>query len=261
MILFYLASMYTLWRLRCANLHTSLRSAVYWTFAAWVAWGILFFDPWSSVSLGYVESRRYVALCLSACAGVAVLGARRPHDTAWNLVVIGLLAVMLLPLAEQRVLGTPLMTGLRAWFLGGILALAVLNYLPTRFGPAALLLGVGFTAEFVKLLDAEAFHHGLIDPALFCLLLAPWAAFLRRIPSTASAFDALWLDFRDRYGLFWALRIREQFNASLQHVRRTVRLTWSGLRSVPNSGPIDEQQTAAALETLRALLKRFLPFS
>jgi hypothetical protein len=233
----------------------------YWTFAAWVAWGILFFETGSLKSSGFLETRRYVALCLTACAGVAVLGARRPHIMAWNAVVIGLLVVMLLPLAENQVLGTPLMTGLRAWFLGVTLALVVANYLPTRFGLAAALLAIGLIAEFVKLLDAESVHHSLMDPASFCLLLAPWVAMFRRTSAIPSSFDSLWLDFRDRYGLLWALRVREQFNASMQHAGRNVRLTWTGLSSVPDSGSIDIDETASALETLRALLKRFQPSS
>jgi hypothetical protein len=259
MVPFFLASLYPLWRLRRANLHTSLIPTCYWTFAAWVSWGILFFETGSLKYSDYLELRRYVALCLTACAGVAVLGARRPHVTAWNAVVIGLLVVMLLPLAENKVLGTPLMTGLRAWFLGVTLALVVANYLPTRFGPAAVLLGIGLTAEFVKLLDAESVRHSLLDPASFCLLLTPWVALVRRTRATLSPFDSLWLDFRDRYGLFWALRVREQFNASMQHAGQTVRLTWTGLSSVPAAGRFDEEQMAAALEALRALLKRFLP--
>jgi hypothetical protein len=39
---------------------------------------------------------RYLALCLTGCVGVAVLGARRPGVGAWDFVLLGLLAVLLL---------------------------------------------------------------------------------------------------------------------------------------------------------------------
>ena len=47
-----------------------------------------------------VAALGYTALSLTGCAGVAVLGARRPGVGPWNFVLLGLLAVMLLPLAE-----------------------------------------------------------------------------------------------------------------------------------------------------------------
>ena len=259
MHLLFLLTVYPLWRLWCANFLTSLRYAVYWTFAAWVAWGLLFFGLSFKADPEAAQEIRFVALCLTGCAGVAVLGARRPHAGAWNAVVLGLLAVLLTPWAEHRMLGTPLVSGLRAWFLGGILAIAVVNYLPTRFGLAAVLVGIGCTSEFVKLCDAESFRIGLADPASFCLILAPWAALVRRVPRTAGPFDALWLDFRDRYGLVWGQRVREQFNASMQHAGIPARLSWGGLVPLPDSPFPDENQAATARETLRALLKRFGP--
>ena len=68
----------------------------------------------------------YVALALTGCVAVAVLGARRPGAAAWNLVVGGLLVVLLLPLAEGALIGTPIHLGtFRTTFLAAVLIKAV----------------------------------------------------------------------------------------------------------------------------------------
>src|SRR5258708_38060382 len=78
---------------------TSLRHAIGWTVAAWAGWGVVLLErlfPTRATSAAFT----YLALCLSSCAGIAVLGARRPGVGAWNFVVGGLLAILLLPIAE-----------------------------------------------------------------------------------------------------------------------------------------------------------------
>src|SRR6516225_8638116 len=92
------------WR---ANRATTLRHALVWACAAGVAWVLAFFlaDYYSDNA---ARLARYVALCLTSCAAVAVLGARRPGVTAWNFVVLGLLAVHLLPVAEGALTGSGL---------------------------------------------------------------------------------------------------------------------------------------------------------
>src|SRR5262249_17294056 len=104
---------------------TTLVHPLGWATTAWAAWLVAF-------ALGASDSSvaRYVALCLTGCAGVAALGARRPGATAWNFVILGLLAVLLLPLAEG--LGQLRLDPLRVVFLSATLAVGVLNYLPTR---------------------------------------------------------------------------------------------------------------------------------
>ena len=57
--------------------------------------------------------------------------------------MFGLLAVMLLPLAEGLAAGPLHLDGLRILFLGGTISVIVLNYVPTRIGPAAACLGFG----------------------------------------------------------------------------------------------------------------------
>src|SRR5260370_29588710 len=88
-----------LWIAWLANRRTALAHALAWATAAWLAWGWASFVGFADLN-ARADLGRYVALCLTGCAAVAVLGARRPGVAAWNFVVLGLLAILLLPLAD-----------------------------------------------------------------------------------------------------------------------------------------------------------------
>jgi hypothetical protein len=211
---------------------------------------------------GGLELARLVALALTAGAAVAVFGARRPGVAAWNFVVLGLLAVMLLPLAEHLLAGGPSLDPVRSVFLGGTLALGLLNYLPTRLAPAAVVVGLGCAWELAVLVGGEAVVPGLPadGPGWLGVALAPWlaqAAWAARRPA-GSELDHLWLDFRDRFGLVWGQRLREQFDRAAVNARLPVRLSWRGLRPLAGGALPVEATRGPALATLRALVKRFL---
>src|SRR5881392_2851339 len=107
-----------------ANRSTALFHAVVWAWLAWAGWGLAL--GWDAKPWGYL------ALGLTGCAGVAVLGARRPGAAAWNFVVVGLLAVLLLPLAEGALTGIPVQLGaVRTAFLIVLLGTVIVNYAPT----------------------------------------------------------------------------------------------------------------------------------
>jgi hypothetical protein len=231
---------YPLARAVAANRTSTLRHALAWAAAALAAWVAV---PLDADSLAVP----YLALCLSGCAGVAVLGARRPGVGAWNFVVGGLLAVLLLPVAAG--LGTPRLELAHLLFQGATLTVVLLNYLPTRAGVAVPLAGAAFALELARL-SAVNIPDSVRVTGWLTLAAAPWAVMvtLRRAPRGAT--DRVWLGFRDRYGVLWAQRIREQFNRSAASMGLEVRLGWSGLRPATT----DED---APLATLRALLKRF----
>ena len=165
---------------------------------------------------------------LTGCAGVAVLGARRPGAAAWNCVAGGLLAVLLVPLAESRVLDTSVQLGTtRTVFLASLLGVTVINYLPTRLGAGAVLLGLGCALQLTCLVRGLPIDEKVI----WCVGLAPWAGWLglRRV-STADSPDRIWRRFRDRYGLIWSLRVQEQFNVAAMNAGRNLVLGWTGTR-------------------------------
>lgn len=233
-----------------ANRRTTLRQPVLWAMLAWAAW--LGVACCRVLSLEMDERGLvYAALCLTGCAGVAVLGARRPTVSAWNFVVIGLLAVLLLPLLNG--LGELRLEAAQELFLLATLTVPLLNYLPTRLGPGVVVMAAGCGSELLRL-------RGWSSPAPGLLLLAcgPWAAWLGvRIGSAgATEFDRLWLAYRDRFGVVWGQRMREQFNRAAHNAGWPVVLRWRGLRMTTTQPPPDP---AALLNTLRSILKRFGP--
>jgi hypothetical protein len=207
----------------------------------------------------------FFALSLTGCAAVAVLGARRPGVRAWNFVVGGLLAVDSLAGAESLLTaGTLQLNIFQLACLAGPLAVGVLNYLPTQLAPAALSLLLGCALELADLVLAT---HGdqrrlpLSEAGWIALTLTPWVAesCVRGSRTGSSAFDRIWRDFRNRFGLVWGQRVREQFNRSAAHAVWPIVLRWPGLRLLPGKQPPEAAEQTAMVATLRALLKRFGP--
>jgi hypothetical protein len=249
--LIYLSSAGPLWQAWRANRHTTLRHALAWSTVAWFAWLALLLAGSDGTT---VATYRYLALCLASCASIAVLGAREPLAGPWNFVLLGLLAVLLLPLTENVLLGTPLLDPLRLVFVLATLAVGILNYLPTRLSGMVLVIGLACGAELALLLDMvtdETARTWLIHISRSAVPLACWLGWaMMRGKEATSEFDRHWLAFRDRFGLMWAQRLREQFNRAAEHAGQHVWLRWRGLRGGP--------ATADTMEILRALLKRFV---
>jgi hypothetical protein len=251
--LLLLGGFYPLWRGWQAVRGTPLPWAVAWAVLAWGGWLTAAGVGWLRGSAA--DSCGYVALCLTACAGVAVLGARRPGAGAWNFVVLGLLAALLRPFAEG--FGELRLEPAHLVFLSFVLAVGTVNYLPTRNGLPVLALAGGWGLELARLagdgLGSEAQLAGRL-----LLAAAPWLALVlaRRRARPASAVDELWLCFRDRFGLVWGQRARDQFNRAAANAGWAVTLGWGGLH-VPEEGKVPEEAQVLAL--LRGVLKRFGP--
>lgn len=236
-----LTGLYPLVRLWRSCRHSTLRHPAGWAGAAWLG-GLLAaaFEPAPALT--------YLALCLIACAGVAVLGARRPGAGAWHLVVAGLLATLLLPLWQG--LGELRWQPEHLVFLAAALVVSVGNYLPTRQAPAAALLlafCAGELARLADLLPAE------VPPLWPLLALVPWLALL--LATTAphgTSLERIWRTFRDGHGFVWAQRCREQFNRAAEHAGLPARLGWRGL-----DRPLDAADEARAVTLLQAVLQRF----
>jgi hypothetical protein len=256
--LLFLSAVYPLWLAWLGNGRTTLLQAVNWAAAAWVAWlGVVAFTA-AGEPAANADTVRYLALCLTGCAAVAVLGARRPGVGAWNFVVLGLLAVMLLPVAQGLLLGGKPLDTLRLLFVAATLAVGVLNYLPTRLAPGALLLAAGCGWELLSLAGAAP---GALSLGWLCVALAPWAGLVgwRGGRPPRSEFDRVWLEFRNRFGLVWGQRVREQFNRAAANAGWPVTLYWQGLLLAVGAGPPEPVTQEEIVATLRALLKRFGP--
>jgi hypothetical protein len=247
-----LAGLYPFFRAWRANRETTLRPALAWAGCAWAAWvGQAAAATWGDGA----DLASCLAMCLLACAGVAVLGARRPGEGAWSLFVAGgLLAVLLVGLGRTLLLrgADPLRPDpLHLVLLTVLLAVPLGNYLPTRLGLAALAVGAACAVELARLSGAE------VGPLVgwggrWLLAAAPWLGLFagRRGAAAESEIDALWRGFRDRFGLVWAERLREQFNRAAENASWRAQLGWRGLYS-------EGLPPEAAAVALRAAMKRF----
>jgi hypothetical protein len=248
----YLSSAWPLWQAWRANRRTTLQHALAWSTAAWLAWAALIVLDHSGPAT--VATTRYLALCLTGCAGIAVLGARAPIAGPWNFVLLGLLMVLLLPWVENVLLGRPLLDPLRLVFVIATLAVGVLNYLPTRLGGTVLVLAVGCGVELKLLLETlgeESSEAWLVHVSRGLIPVACWLGWVmaRKVPG-ASEFDRHWLAFRDRFGLMWGQRVRDQFNRAANNAGWPVWLRWTGLDGGTN-------ETKEMVDTLQIMLKRF----
>ncbi|MBM4072508.1 MAG: hypothetical protein FJ271_26800 [Planctomycetes bacterium] len=235
------------------NRRTSLAHAVTWAVLAWIGW----LAAWVAAAPGdQGGAARYAALSLASCPGIAVLGARWPTVAAWDLVILGMLAIMLWPLVEAAVIGREQLGTVHLVFVAAVLAVSVANYLPTRMGPAALLAGCGAATDWLTFISSLDETGHWISGA--CMAAAPWLAYLTW-PSRAgeTAIDRLWLNFRDRYGLAWGQRVREQFNRAAGNAGWPVLLSWSGLR-ISSETAIEATTAGAMLDTMQGLLRRFV---
>ncbi len=238
------------WR---ANRRTTLRDTIVWAFAAWISWAfaLAHFDN---------DDLVYLALCLTGCAGVAVLGARRPHVFAWNFVVLGLLGVMVLPLLEGMVILVESFNIERKIFLAGILIVAIGNYLATRLAVAAISVAVACAIGMMKLTGAPNLFSSFPQRdgdfvAAVAMGAAPWLGWsLISLRQTRNALDADWFAFLDRFGFVWGSRIRDQFNAAAKNAELPMRLGWRGGEPMESGNALP---IAEARSILNATTKRF----
>ena len=137
--------------------------------------------------------------------------------------------------------------------------MSVLNYLPTRFGVAAFLVGLACAAELVAVAAPRALPSGPeVDAVRLCLFAAPLVAWLtvRSLPrGELSDLDRRWRDFRDSWGVVWAQRVREQFNRAATNAGWRVHLSWQGFVF---RADVDDPMRDEVAQTLRSLLKRFV---
>ncbi len=240
------------------------------TLAAACLWAMLSALSLTAVAASGVgpSALRFAAVATTFCPLMAVLGAKRPQDKGWQWVVVSLWIVLVWP-AGQAVLsrsGANLDLFL-AWklFLGGLIALGPMNYLPTRFWLASLSVALGQSVLLGEYLGAiPASIAGWLPPiGAGCLLFAAIVVSRQCHPAAPPAEDALarhtqqWKDFRDAYGAFWALRILGRVNQTAELRDWPMRLAWPGFETSADAGPTP-QHLAELDQTMSTLMRRFI---
>ncbi len=291
------------WRSRRLR-HTTLRAVWWWSFGAFsaVAAVELLATLAGSRIDHSLQPSRYAAAMLTFCPMMAVLGAKRPQSRTWQWIVLSLWFILLIP-AIQWWLYRPsnVMHVFTAWklFLLVQLVIGLVNYLPTRYWASALLATAGQVLLVSKHLPLVGFSLPVFDHiaafgqiamgpllGLTALASAAWMVHLadlrHRRPS--AGIDHVWIDFRDLFGVVWAMRVGQQINTYSAMYGWHISLQWSGLRWIgpeeigareigaketvdvattsadtANESQMSEQTAAALRKSLRGTLRRFVP--
>ncbi|MFO0908445.1 MAG: hypothetical protein U0794_08800 [Isosphaeraceae bacterium] len=210
----------------------------------------------------------YLAVLSTLAASITVLNARRPGGGAWAILMGLLVLVFLIPWLEGAGLrrGWGGLERLRLdspWniFFGLVVIAGVTNYLPTRYGPAAVWIGFGCGLEYLAL------SGWIVDPSQRARIwsVAPWCLGMAAVvadsigakPPASTSVESLWLWFRDRWGVVWALRVQDRFNRTAELQGWPFRLGWEGLTRESPQTDVDEKALDGALDTLCGLLRRF----
>jgi hypothetical protein len=212
----------------------------------------------------------YLAVLMLLAALFSVLNARTPGGKVWAGLMVVLVVVFLIPWLEQqtrlrRADGLSQLHLDAPWtlFYGVLAAVALTNYLPTRFGLAAACLGPAFILEYLGLTHEE--WPAERRAAIWCWVIwffacSAWVACWNaaRAPAARSPSERLWFWFRDHWGAVWALRVRERFNRSADLARWPVRLSWFGFESAdPHATDPVPDPPIEAVAALRGLIHRF----
>jgi hypothetical protein len=217
---------------------------------------------------------RLVAVALSVCPAMALLGAKRPQHGVWQFIVATLAVVLALPAVAATLVrpGTfPDVHLLGRGFLLVLVAVGWLNFVATRHGAAATLVAAGqgiLMRAFLPVTVTGPEQDPLAD-MVGCLLiglgaavaaaqsaLAVWHAPARRGDSLAARIDPPYLALRETLGAAWTLRIAERFDAVAAARGWPCRLRFGGLE--PGSPGGDTAWHRDAERLFRSLLRRFV---
>lgn len=221
------------------------------------------------LAAGFVELQnasawRFLSASSTLCPGTALLGAKRPQNSAWQWIVASMWLVVSLPAVQQIVMhrtGAIEIHPARLWFMLGLVAFCAVNSLFTRRWFAVVLAASGqilllapfFTSSDVlsnaQLVGIVGLSVGIIAGQLY-----------RERGTSIKPLDRMWLDFRDMFGLVWSLRMMESINAVTQANGWDMTLGWTGFRDRSgNAGwQLPPDQMRVLMQTLKNLLRRFV---
>ena len=250
---------------------TTLIAPCVWAFVSVGCATAVAFEHFFAAEETYAPVRFFVAAG-TFCPLMAVLGAKRPQNVGWQWVVASLWLVLVWPAGQAILAGTGLELFI-AWklFLVGLIVVGLLNYLPTRNWLASLLVAMGQSAWVAEFVWTESeFDPGemLLLGMVFFLAAALkvsgtffWRNRSRELDETRQKvpdnYDRLWLQFRDAYGAFWALRILGRVNETAALQDWPIRLQWQGFFPTKEQQPSDRQMRELE-QCWTTLMRRFL---
>lgn len=216
----------------------------------------------------------YLAACTTFCPLMAVLGAKRPQDRAWQWIVASLWLILAAPALQSLVASSGrylLLSGPWRWFVILLLAVSLAVYWPTRFRIAAIFATAGQVALLSPALIVAAHEHAAAMFTTGCCWLAVAtviAVRLSRIDQSQRAQQAApreltyavarWLWFCDAWGALWGLRVMLRVNQTAELQNWPVRLSLGSVEVVETAATDSPAATAPQIEAaLDAVLRRF----
>jgi hypothetical protein len=208
----------------------------------------------------WAPAARYAAAMSTFTPIMALLGAKRPQDRGWQWIVLTLWIILCQPAGEWLLFGgVAEIHPARFWFQMILVVVGATNGLGTKNWLASALYCGG------QVLLLLPFHS--VEPPLAANTAAFWGLagiFLSAVSVTATgvsqrelrgSLDRVWVDFRDEFGVVWALRILERVNASATMYDWPLHLTWQGFRERESAS---NEIPSLVEESFRTLLRRFV---
>jgi hypothetical protein len=213
-----------------------------------------------------------IAATSTFCPLIALLGAKRPQDRSWQMIVVSFWGIIALPAIQSLVLHRSEALDLHLlWqsFFVVLILMGWLNYLGSPFGLAGFFVVIGQTLLFWRWLPFIGTYPfwwpevGVIVICIAVMFAGGVASARKRLLENVGATTGcarVWLDFRDGYGLLWSRRVmqrvEEQANTSIQWI------DWYALRASEEKNPDNKEvivgSWTAAEPALRSLLRRFV---
>lgn len=214
------------------------------------------------------EATGFLCAMATFLPAVALLGAKRPQHLAWNWVVAALGLLVSLPAVECLLFGRAAPAhdlGLRGWFLWVLVGLTLVTYLPTRQWASSLLAAFGqvlWLGEYLPLAPSAVFENPSAWGQLLLAAAVLAAGVAHLLPRRHPASAREWLEFRDRFGLFWALRVQERMNDSAQSLGWDYLLLWGGPVRKSDGRAVEEIADEGTRRAVRSgwngLVRRFV---
>lgn len=219
-----------------------------------------------------LSSLRFFSGTVMLTPGIAVLGARRPGNSAWPwFVLLPLVLVLNWSVLSQQFSGRQdLPVEVPTPVVIGFLLVAVMgfgNYFGTLFTTESLLFAAGSFFWILPATEWCAWESGW--PVLTAAILFVTASVLLRLRghplrhedlSYSRSLNTMWLEFRDIFGIVWAKRVADRVNQFASREKWNVRLSPDGFEgsATPgrDSGSIVVPERAG--QVLTWLLRRFV---
>lgn len=270
-LLMGIAGVVLLWRGRTALRGTTLVLPWAWSLLAWVVLcgsecviGVMHAQEVS----GGEDQIRYLAAMTLFCPQLSQVGSKRPQWITWQLVVAIFLLVLWLPVFQVWAfssIGHVAPGWMGGIFLAALILAGFLNNFPTRFSPTALCLviaQINMTYTYLPMATTEVTVNGaLLAMALGLIGIGSAIQGGLGCPENLRPEDRAWIDFRDSFGAFWAVRVMLRVNDSAARYEWGLWLSWNGFHQVEIVGSHADFRDGvreALITCLRKLLGDFV---